>query len=48
MERDVTAGRPTELDAFLGSLLRKAKELNIDVPVCTRYYNELKEICVEA
>ena len=47
MERDVSAGRPTELDAFLGSLIRTAKEYNVEVPVCTRYYNELKEICVK-
>ncbi|WP_462332303.1 ketopantoate reductase family protein [Schwartzia sp. (in: firmicutes)] len=46
MERDVSAGRPTELDAFLGSLIRKAKEYSVDVPVCTRYYNELKDMSI--
>jgi 2-dehydropantoate 2-reductase len=44
MRRDVDAKRPTELDAFLGAVIRKADRLGIDVPYARRYYKELSEI----
>lgn len=33
MQRDVAAGRPFELDAFSGAILRMAKEIDLEVPV---------------
>ena len=42
MKRDIAAHRPTELDAFLGALLKKAKEANIAAPMSRRYYDALK------
>lgn len=47
MRRDVEAGRRTELDAFLGALLRKAEEFHVETPVARRYYEELKAIVKE-
>lgn len=47
MRRDVEAGRRTELDAFLGTLIRRAEKLHIEVPVSRRYYKELKTIVNE-
>ncbi len=44
LRRDVEAHRPTELDTFLGAILRKAKKSCIDVPVSACYYCELMEI----
>jgi len=43
MERDMEARRPTENDTFLGALIRKAQELNIQVPCCRDIYDRLKE-----
>lgn len=42
MKRDLAAHRPTEVDAFLGALLKKAKAANIAAPMSRRYYDELK------
>ena len=42
MKRDIEAHRPTEVDAFLGALLKKAKAANIAAPMSRRYYDELK------
>ena len=36
MQRDRAAGRPLELDALGGALLRRAARANIDVPVATK------------
>ena len=44
MKRDIAAHRPTEVDAFLGALLKKAKEANIAAPMSRRYYEELNAI----
>lgn len=44
MRRDVEAHRPTEMDAFLGTIVRKAARHGIEVPVTQRYYKELIEI----
>lgn len=44
LKRDVDAGRPTELDAFLGAVIRKAEKAGIEVPYAKRYYKELSEI----
>ena len=44
MKRDVEAKRRTELDAFLGAVLRKAEKHGLEVPVTARYYRELSEI----
>ncbi|MCR5809837.1 MAG: 2-dehydropantoate 2-reductase [Lachnospiraceae bacterium] len=41
MRQDVEAGRPTELDAFLGALLRKARQHGVAVPVAEEYYEAL-------
>lgn len=44
MRRDVDAKRPTELDAFLGAVIRKADKFGIDVPYARKYHKELSEI----
>jgi 2-dehydropantoate 2-reductase len=41
MQRDDAAGRPTELDALGGALLRRAAKYGIDVPVTRRIVEEL-------
>jgi 2-dehydropantoate 2-reductase len=33
MQKDVAAGKPPELDAIAGAILRRAEEHGIDVPV---------------
>lgn len=38
MMQDVKAGRKTEIDSFLGALIRKAKTVNIDVPTVNEYF----------
>ena len=43
MRRDLDAGRPLELDAFTGSVIRRAERLGIDVPVSRRYHAALLE-----
>ena len=40
MRRDVEAHRPTEMDAFLGTIVRKAARHAVKVPVSERYYEE--------
>ncbi|MEU9096854.1 2-dehydropantoate 2-reductase [Streptomyces sp. NPDC048361] len=42
MLRDAEAGRPLELDAIGGALLRAAEQLGIQVPLMTRLVSELK------
>jgi len=44
LRRDVDAGRPTEIDAFLGAVIRKADKYGIEVPYARRYYKELLEM----
>lgn len=41
MQRDAEAGRPLELDAIGGALLRAAERYGVDVPVATRVVREL-------
>lgn len=41
MQRDRAAGRPMELDALGGALLRRAKKAGIDVPVTQRLVDEI-------
>jgi 2-dehydropantoate 2-reductase len=41
MQRDAAAGRPTELDAIGGAVVRCAARHGIAVPVTTRYVDEL-------
>lgn len=43
LQRDVNAGRPTELETFSGYIVREAKRLGVDVPVSERMYEGLKE-----
>ena len=42
MQRDAAAGRPTELDAIGGAVVRAAGRHGIDVPVTARYVAELR------
>jgi 2-dehydropantoate 2-reductase len=42
MQRDQAAGRPLELDALGGALLRRAARAGIDVPVTRRLVDELQ------
>lgn len=42
MKQDVEAGKPTELDAFLGALLRRAAQYGIPAPVSQEYYDALR------
>jgi 2-dehydropantoate 2-reductase len=42
MQRDQAAGRPLELDALGGALLRRAAKAGIDVPVTRRLVDELQ------
>jgi 2-dehydropantoate 2-reductase len=41
MQRDAEAGRPLELDAIGGALLRAAKRHGVEVPVATRLVADL-------
>jgi len=43
MQRDAEAGRPLELDAIGGALLRAAKQHGVSVPVTTRLVGELAD-----
>lgn len=43
MQRDAEAGRPLELDAIGGALLRAAKRHGVPVPVATRLVGELRD-----
>jgi 2-dehydropantoate 2-reductase len=42
MQRDQAAGRPLELDALGGALLRRAEKAGIDTPVTRRLVGEIK------
>lgn len=42
MQRDAAAGRPTEVDALGGALLRRADRAGIDVPVTRRLVEEIQ------
>ena len=44
LRRDVEAGRKSELDTFLGAVLRLAEKHGCSAPVSARYYQELQEI----
>lgn len=43
LQRDVRAGRQTELETFGGYLIREAQKLGIEVPVSEKMYEGLKE-----
>ncbi|GAA4445126.1 ketopantoate reductase family protein [Phytohabitans houttuyneae] len=43
MQRDVEAGRPAEVDAIGGAVLRAAAAHGVDVPVTTRLVEDLRE-----
>jgi 2-dehydropantoate 2-reductase len=43
MQRDQSAGRPLELDAIGGTVLRRAARAGLSVPVTTRLVDELRE-----
>jgi 2-dehydropantoate 2-reductase len=43
MQRDQAAGRPLELDAIGGTVLRRAARAGLSVPVTTRLVDELRE-----
>ena len=43
MQRDAAAGRPIELDAIGGAVVRLAARHGIATPVTTRYVDELRE-----
>jgi 2-dehydropantoate 2-reductase len=43
MQRDAAAGRPIELDAIGGAVVRRATRHGIAVPVTARYVDELRE-----
>ena len=43
LQRDINAGKRTELDIFLGELLRQAAVLKIKLPVSEFFYEGLKE-----
>ncbi len=44
MQRDAEAGRPLELDAIGGALLRAAERHGVPVPVATRVVQELRDV----
>jgi 2-dehydropantoate 2-reductase len=43
MQRDAAAGRPIELDAIGGAVVRAATRHGIAVPVTARYVDELRD-----
>jgi 2-dehydropantoate 2-reductase len=43
MQRDQAAGRPLELDAIGGTVLRRAARAGVGVPVTARLVDELRE-----
>ncbi len=43
LKKDMAAGRPNELETFSGALVRKAKELGINVPVSEEFYLGMKD-----
>ena len=44
MKRDVDAGRPIELDAFTGTVIRLAEKHGFDVPVIRAYHEALERM----
>lgn len=48
LQRDVNAGRQTELETFGGYIVKEAKRLQVPVPVSEHMYNSLKKICSKA
>lgn len=42
MQREASAGHPTELEAIGGAVLRAAKRHGVDVPVTRRIVEELR------
>ena len=45
LQRDVNAGRQTELETFSGYIVKESKRLHIPAPVSERMYGQLGEIC---
>ena len=45
LQRDVNAGRPTELETFSGYIVREAQRLGVAAPVSGEMYTKLKEKC---
>jgi len=43
--RDAAAGRPTELDAILGGVVRAAKRLGVASPILDRLFAEAEDAC---
>jgi 2-dehydropantoate 2-reductase len=41
LQRDVMSGKPSELDAQLGAIVRLARESGVDVPVTSFVYHAL-------
>ena len=41
MQRDILEGRPSELDALVGAILRKGEEVNIPTPLSSLIYQSL-------
>jgi 2-dehydropantoate 2-reductase len=44
MQRDIAAGKPSELESQNGAVVRLARETGIDVPVHTLIYERLKPL----
>lgn len=44
MERDISAGRPSELDAILGAVVRRGETLGLDVRRSRAMYDHLKHV----
>jgi len=42
MQRDIAAGKPSELDSQNGAVVRMARETGIEVPTHTLIYETLK------
>lgn len=47
LQRDVNAGRPTELETFSGYIVREANRLGLPVPVSRQMYEHLKAKCTQ-
>jgi 2-dehydropantoate 2-reductase len=43
--RDAAAGRPTELDAILGAVVRAARRLGVATPTLDRLLAEAEDAC---
>lgn len=48
MQRDIVAGRPSELDSQTGAVVRLAREVGIEVPTHEEIYNTLKPMEAKA